>query len=45
VNGFNIIYHQFIALYDSGCQIYCNWSRIKPGFNVPTQHTEVPCHS
>jgi len=25
---------QFIALYDSGCQIYCNWSRFKPGFNV-----------
>jgi len=30
VNGFNIVYQQFIAMYDSGCQIWCNWSRLKP---------------
>jgi len=31
VNRFNAIYQQFIAMYDSGCQIYCNWSRLIPG--------------
>jgi len=35
-------YQQYIAMYYSGCQICCNWSRLKPGFTC--QHTEVPCH-
>jgi len=26
---FNIVYQQFIAMYDSGCQICCNWSRLE----------------
>jgi len=21
-------------MYDSDCQIYCNWSKLKPGFNA-----------
>jgi len=25
VNGSNIVYQQFIALYNSGCQIFCNY--------------------
>jgi len=29
-------------LYNSGCQIGCNWSTLKPGLNC--QHTKVPCH-
>jgi len=37
--GYNIVYQQFIAtcMYDIGCQVCCNWSRIKLGFNVPPQ--------
>jgi len=35
VNNFNVVYQQFIAMYDSGCRICCNWSIL--------QHTEVPC--
>jgi len=42
VNGFNVIYQQFRAMYDSCCQICCNWSRFKPGFQY--HHTEVPCN-
>jgi len=43
VNGFNIVYQEFIAMYDSGCQIFCNWSRLKLGFflkeaSTPTYH-------
>jgi len=34
VNGFNIVYQLFIAMYDSGCEIYSNWSILKPGFNL-----------
>jgi len=30
-----VVCQQFIAVYDSGCQICCNWSRLKSGFNVP----------
>jgi len=30
VNGFNTVYQEFIAMYDRGCQICCNWSRLKP---------------
>jgi len=36
---FNVIYQQFIAMYDSGCQICCKCpdsSRV-----VTSQHTEV----
>jgi len=33
--GFNIVYQQSIVMYDSSCQICCNWSRLKLGFNVP----------
>jgi len=29
-----VVSQQFIALYDSCFQIYCNWSRFKPDFNV-----------
>jgi len=32
VNGFNVDYGRFIIMYNSGCQICCNWSRLKPGF-------------
>jgi len=42
VNGFNVIYKQFIAMYDGGCPICCNWARREPGFVV--QHTELPYH-
>jgi len=39
--GFNVVYQQFTALYDSGCQTCCNWSRLKPGFkdaSTPKYH-------
>jgi len=34
---FNIVYQQIIVtyMYDSGCQICYNWSRLKPYFKVP----------
>jgi len=35
VNGINVVYQQFIAVYNSGCQICCNGSRLKPRFKVP----------
>jgi len=41
VNGINVGYQQFIAMYDSGCQICCNGSRLKLFF-LMYQHTEVP---
>jgi len=28
VNEFNVVYQQFTTMYDSGCQICCNWSRL-----------------
>jgi len=34
VNGFNVVYQQFITVYDRGCQVCCNWSRLKSGFKV-----------
>jgi len=34
MNEFNVVYQKVISMYDSGCQICCEWSRIKPGFNV-----------
>jgi len=36
---FNVVYQQFIAMYDSGCQICCNWSRLKLGFKVPAHRS------
>jgi len=30
----NVIYQQFRAMYDSSCQICCNWSRLNPSFNM-----------
>jgi len=39
--GVNVIYQQFIAMYDSGCQICYNWSSLKLVFKSP-EHTEVP---
>jgi len=41
---FNIVYQHFRAMYDSGCQIFCNWSRLKSGFKVPA-HQNTICHS
>jgi len=41
VIGFNVVYQQFRAMYDSGCQICFNWCRLKPGFqcaNTPKYH-------
>jgi len=26
VKGFSVMYHQFIAMYDRGCQICCNYT-------------------
>jgi len=37
--GFNVVYQQFRAMYDSGCHICCNRSRLKPGFKVPAQRS------
>jgi len=42
VIGFNVVYQQFKDMYDSGCQICCNWSILKLGFKL-SAHTEVPC--
>jgi len=30
VNRFNIVYQQFRAMYDGGCQNCCNWFRLRP---------------
>jgi len=40
MNGF-YVYQRFIAMYDSGCQICCNWSRIQAGLvaSTPKYHT------
>jgi len=38
---FNVVCQQFRAMYDSGYQICCNWSRLKPGFNVPAHRSTV----
>jgi len=42
VNGFNVVYQQFIVMYDSGCPICCNWSKLKPGFNLPAHWSSIP---
>jgi len=41
VIGFNVVYHRFRAMYDSGCQICCNWSRLKPGYKVPAHRSTM----
>jgi len=41
MNGFNVVYQQFIALFDSG-QICSNWSRLKPGFDVRVHSSTMP---
>jgi len=42
VNRFNVVYQQFLAMDDSGCQIYCNWSRLEWNFNVPAHWSNMP---
>ena len=42
VIGFNIVYQQFRAMYDTGFQICCNWHRLNPGFNVPVHQNTMP---
>jgi len=42
VIGFNVVYQQFIAMYDSSCQICCNWFRFKSGFTVPEHRSTMP---
>jgi len=39
VIGFNVVYQQFRAMCDSGCQICCNWSRFRPGFKMPAHRS------
>jgi len=43
------VYQQFIAMYHSGCQICCNWSRLKWGFKLlahqsTDKHNTPPSH-
>jgi len=42
VSGFNVVYQQFIVMYVSGCQFCCNWSRLKPAFNVQAHRSTMP---
>jgi len=42
VNGFNVVYQQLIAMYDSGCQICYNRSKLKPSFKVQAHQSTVP---
>jgi len=42
VVGFNVVYQLFRAMYDSGCQICGNWSRLKPDFKVPAHRSTMP---
>jgi len=39
---FNVVYQQFRTMYDSGCQIWCNWSRLKPDFIMPAHRSTMP---
>jgi len=32
--GFKVVYQQFIGMYVSGCQVCCNWSRLKLVFKM-----------
>jgi len=38
VNEFNVVYQDFISMYEHGCLFCCKWSRLKPGFKVPAHH-------
>jgi len=42
VNVFNVVYQQFISMYESACQICCNRSRLESGFNLPAHRTTMP---
>jgi len=45
VIGFNIIYQQFIAMYDIGCQVCCNWSSAStPMYHTADKHDTPPSH-
>jgi len=35
-------YQQFIAMYDSGRQTCCVWSRFKSGFEIPAHRSTMP---
>jgi len=45
---FNVVYQQCIAMYDSGGQICCNWSRLNPCFYCAAlttdKHDTPPSH-
>jgi len=38
----NVVYQQFRAMYDSGCQICCNWSRRTLDFELPAHRSAMP---
>jgi len=42
VNGSNVDYQQFIAIYDRGCQICYNQSRRKLGYKLPSNRSTKP---
>jgi len=47
VNGFNVVSQQFITMYDIGCQICCNWSRLEvsaPKYHAGDKHDIPPDH-
>jgi len=41
VNGFSVVYQQFIAMYDSGCQICCNWCSRTLKYHAADKH-DIP---
>jgi len=46
VNVFDVVYQQFIItyMYDNGCQICCNWSRLNLSIQVlMCQYIKFPC--
>jgi len=50
MNGFNVVYQQFRAMYDSGCKICCNWSGAyfkcasTPKYHATDKHYTQPSH-
>jgi len=46
VNEFNVVYQQFIAMYDSVCQTCSNRSRLTPGLgtSTPKYHAATDKH-
>jgi len=52
VNGFNVVNQPFIAMYNNGCHICYNWSRLKPGskrastpkYNAADKHATTSSH-